>query len=356
MKKCSLFVASLLISSSVFANINIENKLDWSARARYAEFGGDETARAASLLLRATLDTHWTDIFNTTVQLDNVSRGFKSEHSDGVDFNGEPTIPDSDGFDINQLYLGANFESVSIKLGRQRINLDDQRFIGGNGFWQNEQTFDATLGNIKFLDNSQLTYAYIDNVNRIYGEDADKYLRPSDVNYTGPGSLRAQSFLGDHKHNTNILQLDLKEWDYSQVKAYGYFINNKTMPTTSNNTVGGNYAFTYKLDSINYRIKLEAAGQEQPELHDSPVIPYYLADISVGINRFEINGRYEVLGNKDGTTFITPLASGHDFQGRANLISNFSGDGLKDAVLGITWRSAPFKVEAISPIQCLQLQ
>lgn len=340
----TLLLSNLLLAS--YCKADIDNTLDWSARARYAEFDGDESARAASLLLRATLDTHWNDTFSTDVQLDNVSRAFKNEHSDGVHLNGKPVIPDPGGFDLNQIYVKANLDSVTFKLGRQRINLDDQRFVGGNGFWQNEQTFDAALANVKLFSNSQLTYAYIDNANRIYGEDADKYLQPGDQNYAGPESERPAASLGDHRHHTHLVELDLNEWDYSQVKTYAFHIDNVTMPSVSNNTVGGNYTFTYKLDAVRYHVKLETAAQKQTEINDSPVLPYYLANIGVGISHIEFDGRYEVLGNKEGTSFVTPLASGHDFQGLANQISNYAAGGLKDASIGISWRSSPFKIES----------
>ncbi|MDZ7909364.1 MAG: alginate export family protein [Gemmobacter sp.] len=60
----------------------------------------------------------------------------------------------------------------SATLGRQRINLDDQRFIGAVAWRQDEQTFDAaradaTLGKLK------VTAAYIGHVNRAVAEAAD---------------------------------------------------------------------------------------------------------------------------------------------------------------------------------------
>jgi hypothetical protein len=37
-------------------------------------------------------------------------------------------------------------KALDLTLGRQRINLDDQRFVGSVGWRQNEQTFDAVRG------------------------------------------------------------------------------------------------------------------------------------------------------------------------------------------------------------------
>lgn len=337
----------LAFSAGTFAD-DIENKIDWSARARYAEFSGEESARAASLLLRLNVDTHWNETLTTFLQLDDVSRAFKDQHSDGVDLNGKPVIPDAEGFDVNQAYVGLNFDSVKFQLGRQRINLDDQRFIGGNGFWQNEQTFDAALTKIKWLDNSHITYAYIDNVNRIFGDKADKTITTSSGNgdYPAKTTERPLGILGDHRHHTHIAQFDFKEWDYSEVIAYAYAIDNLTFPGASNNTLGANYTFNYKADTIKYRAKVEYALQKQPTLNDSPVLPYYLLDAGIGISHIEISGRYEILSNKQGVNFIAPLGSSHDFQGRANQMQSYAAQGIKDASLNITWRDAPFKIES----------
>jgi Alginate export len=336
-----------IASAWVQAEDSIHTDMDWSARSRYADFSGTESARAASLLLRLNMNAQWSDILGGHIQLDNVSRAFKNQHSDGVDLNGKPVIPDAGGFDINQAYMSLDIDSMSFKLGRQKINWDDQRFIGGNGFWQNEQTFDAALVNYKFLSNSQFSYAYIDNVNRIFGDDADKNLANSNSHYDGDGAERPLNFLGDHRHHTHISQLNFNEWDYSQVVAYAYAMNNLSMPKASNRTLGANYTLTYKWDAIKYRIKIESALQKQPEASTNPLLSYYLLDMSAGIRRYEFVGRYEILSHKDGVNFITPLASGHDFQGAANQVSNnYMAAGVKDASLGMLVRATPFKVEA----------
>lgn len=338
-----------LISFSVhgvaLADATPEHNVDWSARARVADFYGEERARAASLLVRLNVETQWSEYLSSHVQVDNVSRGFKGEHSDGVDLNGKPLIPDAGGLDANQAYLAIKLDSLSFKLGRQQINWDDQRFIGGNGFWQNEQTFDALLANIKLFSNSQVSYAYIGNVNRIFGDDADKQVSSNGGAYGADAASRPVNLLGDHKHHTHIARLNINEWDYSEWVVYGYVMDNITAPRSSNNTVGAHYTFTYKMDAIKYRLKLESALQKQPELSNSPLLPYYLLDASLGINRFDVIARYEIVSRKENANFIMPLGSSHDFQGASSQIQNFMGQGLKDASLGLTWRATPFKIE-----------
>ncbi len=342
---CGIGVFGCSWSGLAMADVAIEHDIDWSARGRFADFYGADPARATSLLLRFDVASQWTEWLSSHIQVDNVSRGFKHEHSDGVDLNGKPLIPDAEGLDLNQAYLGITLDSLSFKLGRQQINWDDQRFIGGNGFWQNEQTFDAISSNLKLFTNSQLSYAYIANVNRIFGDDADKQLTLIGGVYGDDTVGRPVNLLGDHKHHTHIARLNINEWDYSELVAYGYAMDNLTAPRTSNNTLGAHYTFTYKMDAIKYRLKIESALQKQPELNNRPLLPYYLLDASVGINRFDVTGRYEILSHKENASFIMPLGSAHDFQGASGQMQDFMGQGLKDASLGLTWRATPFKIE-----------
>lgn len=51
------------------------------------------------------------------------------------------------------------------------INLDNQRFVGSVAWRQNDQTFDAISLNIKPCKEFSLYYAYIDQVNTIFGSE-----------------------------------------------------------------------------------------------------------------------------------------------------------------------------------------
>jgi hypothetical protein len=319
-----------------------EHEFDWSSRLRYANVDADNSGQAASLLLRGTVESEWNDIFSSTLEADAIGSAFRDDHSDGVDFNNQPLIPDPPGTEINQAFISANLESVNINLGRQRINFDNQRFIGGNGFWQNEQTFDALLARVKIASNSNLTYSYIDNVNRIYGDEADK--NNSGIEHNYDNLERSAAFLGDHQHHSHLSRLEWNEWDYTRVVAYGYRIDNRDLPAVSNNTLGISYNLNYKIDSIKYRVQIEAAQQDRFEINTDS-LPYYLIDFGLGINTYEISARYEILGSKDNSAFITPLGSNHDFEGWADEIGNTPDAGVRNFSIGLLWRASPFRVE-----------
>ena len=55
-----------------------------------------------------------------------------------------PIVADPQTIELNRLQLQyRGLPGTVVTLGRQRINLDDQRFVGGVAWRQNEQTFDA---------------------------------------------------------------------------------------------------------------------------------------------------------------------------------------------------------------------
>ena len=70
------------------------------------------------------------------------------------DYRPDPAVPTDDrrirwspirkAYEINRLQLtNTSLPGTTLTLGRQRIILDDQRFVGNVGWRQNEQTFDA---------------------------------------------------------------------------------------------------------------------------------------------------------------------------------------------------------------------
>jgi hypothetical protein len=84
------------------------------------------------------------------------------------------------------------WENATILLGRQRINRTNQRFIGGVGWRQNEQTYDSLSLGYQFNSKLNGYYAYVAQVNRIFGpdsgsppEDLDTKIHLIDLDYTG---------------------------------------------------------------------------------------------------------------------------------------------------------------------------
>jgi hypothetical protein len=86
---------------------------------------------------------------------------------------GKTVIADPVGTELNRAqvsYSGNGFTGI---VGRQRILLNNRRFVGNVGWRKNEQTYGAFT--LKYVDTENGFigfYGYIDKVQRIFGDDA----------------------------------------------------------------------------------------------------------------------------------------------------------------------------------------
>ena len=82
-----------------------------------------------------------------------------------------PIVADPEYTEANQVYLQLKLGTFTGIAGRQRVILDNARFIGSVGWRQNEQTYDAVTFESAALPKTQLHYSYVANVNRVTGPD-----------------------------------------------------------------------------------------------------------------------------------------------------------------------------------------
>src|SRR5687767_6765093 len=122
-----------------------------------------------------------------------------------------PMIPDPESEEINRLQLvNTSLPGTTVTLGRQRILLDDQRFVGNVGWRQNEQTFDAVRVVNKPLAALTLDATYLNQVNRIFGRESPQGRYDGDgvlanVSYQAPfGKLTGFGYLLDFDAITDI--------------------------------------------------------------------------------------------------------------------------------------------------------
>lgn len=241
---------------------------------------------------------------------------------DGEDFNNGingrttyPSILDPDGTEVNQVYgiLGF-FPGTDIKVGRQRIELDDERFIGDVGWRQNDQTFDAATLRNTSLSGVEILYSYVVDVNRSLGSD-----NPA-------GHWESDS------HLVNI-GIDTLKKRIGEIGAYAYLLDfENDSPANSSKTFGiflkGDKDF--KGFGINY--KLEYATQDDyannPNSYDAD---YYSLSGGTEIKGLGFGVNYSVKESNGaaGTRFRTPLATSHGFNGWADVV-NSPANGLED--------------------------
>ncbi|MEQ8486829.1 MAG: alginate export family protein [Pseudomonadales bacterium] len=221
-----------------------------------------------------------------------------------------PVVADPEGFDLNQAFVKWAGDGVTVTGGRQRINHGGQRFVGGVAWRQNEQTFDG-LRVEAALGGGSLDYAYVANVNRIFG----------------PGD-GAQP--GDWRSDSHLLQARRPLGERLTVGAFGYLMDfdNDNGPVNANATYG--IEAVLRLGSTT----VSAALARQQDYADSPLdyrADYGWLEAAWAFDPVTVKLGYEVLGSDGGAAgFRTPLATLHKFQGWADVFLNTPADGVRD--------------------------
>ena len=145
-------------------------------RYRY-EFVDDagfmEDARASTLRTRLGYVTgafHGLTVLGELEDIHTVGADEYNSASNGLTMF--PVVADPEGAELNQAYVAyAAVPHTTFRVGRQRITLDNHRFIGNVDWRQNEQTFDALSARYTPVEKLSLFYAHLENANTIFGAD-----------------------------------------------------------------------------------------------------------------------------------------------------------------------------------------
>ena len=248
--------------------------------------------------------------------------------NDESDYDGYPiaapnthsVIADPENAEFNRLQLSWQYEDTTVVAGRQRVNLDNSRFVGNDGWRQNEQTFDALLLLNQSIEDLTLAYAWVDQVNRVYGTDA---------------TVGALSRLHANAHLFSVGYAGLS---FGKLTAYDYYLDveNVGFEDASTNTFGASLAGSINLGADDaYTLSYHAEYARQSDAADSTLnfdADYFHINAVVGRAPITVGLGYEVLGSDNGASVQTPLASLHNFNGFADVFAPLGthNDGLED--------------------------
>ena len=256
------------------------------------------------------------------IEADNVSRigdaSYDSFRNGQTDYS---VVADPDGSEVNQALLRYDHAQGSAVAGRQRINLDNQRFVGGVGWRQNEQTYDGVLGQLKPLDGLTLTYAYIDNINTIFGPGDNRF-----DNATNPANIEG------HSHLLNAQYVVMPELT---VTAYNYLLGLDNLVNGGQSSKTAGLRLNGAVQGVSYVMEY-ARQQDYADNTRDLDSEYYLAELGYTVKGAALKAGIEVLGGDSGTgrSFQTPLATKHAFQGWADMFLLTPDAGVKDTYVG----------------------
>ena len=220
-------------------------RLEWSGRLRHEHVDDDAFVHAAdapTLRLRGALRFAWAGHWSALLEGDAIVADDGHYNSGANGRTAWPAVIDPPGAEINQAWLGWQGVHAKAVFGRQRLLLDNQRWIGNSGWRQNEQTFDA-LG-IEWKAASGLTTRvhWLDRVHRIGGDDArDPLARERDL-------------------DTWLLNVALPRGDQQWV-AYGYWHRDLDVAAASTATYGMRWTGNRVIDGRGWGWTLDVATQ-----------------------------------------------------------------------------------------------
>lgn len=296
------------------------------ARLRYESVSQEGLNDADALTFRTRLGYEtpaWRGI-RVLAELEGVGQ-LTDEFNDTVNRRAAyAVVPDPEAFELNRLQLAwSGAEGRRAVLGRQRIVLNNARFVGNVGFRQNEQTFDALRLEARPFEHATFTYVYIDNVRRVFGDDSPQ---------------------GEWESDSHVLQADV-DLPLGKASVYGLWLDfNDDAPGQSNETYGVRWSNEWTLGDIRPRLTLEAATQSEYGSNTADFdLGYQHAELSIRRDRWTVALAGERLEGDGARGFATPLATLHAFQGWADVFLTTPADGVRDLNASVSYATQPWR-------------
>lgn len=303
--------------------------LDFRYRYEFVEDDGfDKDANASTLRTRLGFQSGVWRGWDFNIEANDVrhvlTNNFNAGGGTTPDRTDYPVVADPKGTRLNQGYLNyTGIEDWGFKIGRQRINLDNQRFVGGVGWRQTEQVFDA--GTVAWgTDKADFSATYVQWVRRIFGQESP---------------------VGKHRQDGTVLLNGGLATPIGKLRGYYYHIDNDDAPAFSTGTIGARLTGKPAIND-DWSIRYEAEYAHQNDAGNNPVnysADYVHLSAAAVTGIFDFGLGWELLGGDNGddgyAAFRTPLATLHKFNGWADQFLSTPTNGLSD--LYLTFKATP---------------
>lgn len=284
--------------------------IDLRLRSEGVDQGGmAEDAEAVTLRARLGLETG--KAWNTTFLAEgDLLWPLESRYNSTV--NGKtryPVVADAETYEVNRIQLtNTSIADTTVTLGRQRINLDDHRFVGNVGWRQNEQTYDGLRVVNKSIRNLTIDVTYFDQVNRVFGKDSPV------------GRYNGSNYLANVAYQLPV----------GKLTGFAYLTGFEEAPRDSAETVG--LRFTGERPVKKIKVAWLVSAARQTERANNPLNfeeDFYTLELTGTFRQYSLGAGFEVLEGNGVRGFSTPLATLHKFDGWADKFLTTPPDGLE---------------------------
>lgn len=285
-----------------------------------------EQADASTLRTLVGYETGIWQGLSVTIDIENVTDIGSDDFNDGS--NGKTnfaTVVDPSGTELEQGFLKfAGLDNTVIKAGRQHLSYRKapfHRYIGTILWRQNWQNYDGVSLQNTSLNKTKINYAYLSNVNRIFGHDAREPLSHFDS-------------------NSHLINVKYDGFSSGKLEAYAYLLDFDNAAAFSTETYGARFNGGHPVtDKYKLLYTLEYANQSDRANNTANIdADYFLAEVGVKfkpnvdfIKSMVFKFSYELLSGEGGSDrFVTILGTNHAFQGWADRFLITPGDGIED--------------------------
>jgi hypothetical protein len=232
-------------------------------------------------------------------------------------------VSDPRGKELSQLWLSyKGIADTEFKVGRQRVQFDNERMIGIAAWRQLERVFDGLLIANTSLANTTIKVGYL-----VKQQNTDATI---------------------HSMQLPVANIAYHFADWGTLSSYGYFFDDHDLrPQDSNQTYGVRFDGSRKINN-DFSLLYTAEYAHQTDYGSNPTayqVDYY--HLIAGLKVFNVTARagMEQLDGKGlNKTFDTPLGSVHKFNGWADVLTTTPDNGLRDVygMLEAEWSGIKF--------------
>lgn len=237
-----------------------------------------------------------------------------------------PVVADPESYELNRLQLtNTRIPGTTLTFGRQRINLDDHRFIGNVGWRQNEQTYDALRVINRTVPNVTLDVAHVSQVNRFFDSESPQ------------GRYEGDSYLANATYQLPLGKLTGFAYllDFDPITAVPTPLNPVRVSTE---TYGVRFAGEQRLSKVKLAYLASYASQNDYQYNPFDFsLDYFLLELTGSFRNFSMGAGQEVLQGDGGVGFATPLATLHRFQGWADKFLATPVNGIDDRYASVAY-------------------
>jgi len=330
--KLSLALLMSLIAAPSFAqdaprhDHDFAPRLSGDLRLRYENLNRDDFEQDANALTLRFLGVFEADIFDKTsflAEIEAVTAPINDYNDGTANRPLFPVIPDPAGVELNRLQIISEaLPKTRLTLGRQRLALDDWRFIGAFPFRQNSQTIEAVRVETTALGPGILDVGYFNKVRRPLGGDNIASVFEGD------------SFYANYNVATPIGRVTAFHYATElEVGSIGPQGQLNSSQTTGARVLG-------RKDWDDFGIVWEGSYAKQRDYAGNPndfSADYGLAELTLRPANWAFKFRAEILGSDNGQGLQTPLASLHRFQGFADQFLRTPDDGVRDYSVSVQY-------------------